>query len=189
MTEIDFKLEPADLASYQLASRDRLASQVSKSLWDDEIVRTLLVILVAAATMIAVEAVARAALGRSLMVVDYALGALLGAVLMLGLVWLHYFDQRRRLTRPDGPVRGRSNLRLTREGVVITQRDVETRYGWRVFIDVTEARSLVLMWVEPGVAVAVPFRAFASDKARADFILEAKARMSEASLPRVGSFG
>lgn len=189
MTEIEYQLEPKDLAAYQFATRDRLRGARSKSLLDNEIVRAVIIMVLGGGAMIGVEALARWYLGRPLELFDYAVGVLFGAALMLALIWLHYFDQRRRLARPDGPVLGKSTLRLMREGVLITQKHVEVRYGWPVFLGITEARDLLLMWIEPGVAIAIPRRAFGSDKVLADFVSEADARMAEAGLPRSGSFG
>lgn len=189
MTEIEYQLEPKDLAAYQFATRDRLRGARSNSLLDNEIVRAVLIMVLAGGAMVGVEALGRFYLGRPLELFDYVAGVLFGAALMLALVWLHYFDQRRRLARPDGPVLGKSTLRLMREGVLITQKHVEVRYGWPVFLGITEARDLLLMWIEPGVAIAIPRSAFGSDREIADFISEAGARMAEAGLPRSGSFG
>ncbi|MDX2307457.1 MAG: YcxB family protein [Hyphomicrobium sp.] len=189
MTEIEYQLAPADLAAYQFASRDRIRTLAATSHWDSQALRAGLSVVFCAIMILVVDLAAPSLLGRLLVSTDYVIGIAFGAALMLALVWLHYFDQRRRLASPDGPILRKATLRLMREGVLITQRDIEIRYGWPVFRSVSEARDLVLLWIEPGAAIAIPKRAFASDKARADFIREAEARMAEAGLPRVGSFG
>jgi hypothetical protein len=106
---------------------------------------------------------------------EFLFGLFVGFSTMLATIWAHYLDQRRGLARPDGPILSPQTVRLTSDGLEITSKASDVRYRWSAIETISEARGLVLLWVEPGAAIAIPADAFASDAARAQFIAEAEA--------------
>jgi hypothetical protein len=188
MTEVSFELTPADLAAYQYAVRDRLTKLAPKQWWETDAIRATVLFGIAAVTYAGLDWAAPWLLGRPLELVEFLIGFWLGLLLAIGLMWMTYWDQRRRMVRPDGPTLGEHVVRLTNEGVSINLRDSDARYTWRAFEDITEQRGLISLWLEPGIGLIIPAHAFAKDTERVQFFSELKTRMTESNLPRAGSF-
>jgi hypothetical protein len=188
MTELAYRLTAADLAAYQLAVRDRLLKQAPTRWWERDTVRALallgLVILAAFAVNVLVAGLDE----RPMEPLEYLLGLFVGGALVLAVVWVTNLDQRRRIARPDGPILGSQTLRLTPDGVAAQSAHCDVLYRWAGVEAVTEARGLVILWIEPGAGMAVPGHAFASDATRTEFVREVEARRSAAGLPRSGTF-
>lgn len=188
MTEVTFDLQFEDLSAYQFVVRDRLTKLAPKQWWETDAFRATVLFGFAAVTFALLDWAAPSFLGRPLEFVEFLTGFWLGLLLAIGLMWMTYWDQRRRMVKPDGPMLGEHVVKLNGEGVAINLRDVEARYAWRAFDSITEQRGLLSIWMEPGVGLIIPCRAFASDADRVQFISEVNARMTASRLPRAGSF-
>jgi hypothetical protein len=189
MTAKTFKLSPEDLAAYQFAVRDRLSALPPRAWWESDGIRAAALLVLFVIAVMVIDRTLQTAFGRSMELPDFLIGAGAGAALVLGLVWMSYRDQRRRIVREEGVILGEHTLELTVAGVVSRQRHVEARYDWPVILEVTDQRGMVILWIEPGVGIAVPQHAFASDAERTQFVAEVEQRRTGSQLPRVGSFG
>jgi hypothetical protein len=83
-----------------------------------------------------------------------------------------------RFIRDDGHVLGRRHIRLTHEGVETWGRTDQARYTWAAFEDVSIFRSLVVLWLEPSVALMVPRSVFTTPDAETEFVTFAAARVA-----------
>jgi len=54
---------------------------------------------------------------------------------------------------------------------------------WPAIEEISEARGLVILWIEPVAGIAIPSDVFATADARAAFICEAEALRAAASKP------
>jgi hypothetical protein len=189
MTEIVFDVRQEDLTAYHYTVRDRLLKFTPKAWWETDAVRASALFGVAALTFAGLDAAAPSILGRSLEVVELLAGFVLGLLMAVALMWLSYWDQIRRAVRKDGPTLGEHTVRLNGEGLAVSIRDGEARYAWRAFQGVTRQRGLLTVWLEPGVGIMIPERAFAGEAERVQFTAEIEARLADAKLPRAGSFG
>jgi hypothetical protein len=181
MTEVSFQLSQAGLTAYQFAVRDRLQKRKREGFFEQPAVLWLILMFCAFVTTFAgIQAIERY-LDRPVEIAEFLLGLFVGFSAMLATVWAHYLDQRRGLARPDGPILSPQTVRLTPDGVEITSKASDVRYRWSAVQAITEARGLVLLWVEPGAAIAIPADAFAADGARAQFIAEAEAFRAKAA--------
>lgn len=188
MTETAFRLSADDLMAYQYAVRDRLTKEMPKPWQHKDSIRALALMAITALVTGGLMGLFPAVFGRPLELMELLIGMLFGGGLVLGMIWLSFRDQSRRLTRTDGPVQGVQTLRLTNDGVTVSSDKVEARYVWAAIEHVSEARGLVILWIEPGVGIAVPGHAFASSAEREAFMREIEGRRAAAGLPRVGSF-
>ncbi len=174
MTEVAYQLTQAGLTAYQFAVRDRLQKRQRQGILEQPIVLWLLLtFLTFAVTLVGMQAIERY-LDRPMEMTEFLLGLFVGFSTMLATMWAHYLDQRRGLARPDGPILSPQTVRLTPAGVEIASKACDVRYRWPAIEAITEARGLVLFWVEPGAAIAIPADAFASDAAHAQFIADAE---------------
>ena len=55
-------------------------------------------------------------------------------------------------------------------GIQITGRHMSASYDWPAFIDLTQAKELLVLWVDQGVGVIVSGDAFSSDEERQQFV-------------------
>ena len=181
MTDVAFQLSQANLTAYQFAVRDRLQKRKREGFFEQPIVLWLILSAVAfAVTLAGMEAI-ELYLERPMEVTDFLLGLFLGCSVMLATVWAHYLDQRRGVARPEGPILSPQTLRLSADSVGVTSKACDVCYRWPAVEAITEARGLIILWVEPGAGLAIPADAFASDAARAHFIAEAEAFRSAAA--------
>lgn len=189
MNETVFRLTADDLKAYHLAVRDRLTGMRPKQWWENSAVRWLA--LAAACTLVVMLAgfVIRQVFDRHMEFAEFMVGVFTGVAAMTAVLWVTYADQRRRMARPGGPTLDRHTLRLTNDGITVTTKHTDVRYAWAVIEDVTEARGLFILWIEPGAGVVVPHHVFETDGRRAEFLRAIEARRSAAGLPRGGSFG
>jgi hypothetical protein len=175
MTEVAYQLSQAGLTAYQFAVRDRLQKRKREGFLEQPIVLWLILMVGAfAVTFVGVQAIERY-LDRPIEMAEFFLGLFVGFATMLATVWAHYLDQRRGVARPEGPILSPQTLRLSADGVEIASKACDVRYRWAAIEAITEARGLVIFWVEPGAGVTVPADAFASDATRAQFIAKAEA--------------
>ena len=174
MTEIAFQLSKPGLTDYQFAVRDRLDNRRRDGFLEKPIVSWLILTFCAfAVTLAGMQAIERY-LDRPMEIPEFLLGLAVGFSAMLAMVWAHYLDQRRAVARPDGPILSPQTLRSSPAGVEITSNFCEVTYRWPSIEAITEARGLVILWVEPGAGLAIPADAFVTDAARAQFIAEAE---------------
>lgn len=175
MTEVTYQLSQDGLTAYQYAVRDRLQKRKRDGLLEQPFVLWLILVVCAfAVTFAGIQAIERY-LDRPMEIAEFFLGLFVGFCTMLATVWAHYLDQRRGVARPDGPILSQQTVRLTPDGLEIASKACDVRYRWPAIEAITEARGLVLLWAEPGAAIAIPADAFASNAARAQFIAEAEA--------------
>jgi hypothetical protein len=181
MTEVTYQLSQAGLTAYQYAVRDRLQKRKREGFLEQPFVLWLILVVCAfAVTFAGIQAIERY-LDRPMEIAEFFLGLFVGFCTMLATVWAHYLDQRRGVARPEGPILSLQVLRLSAEGVEIASKACDVRYRWPAIDAITEARGLVLLWVEPGAAIAIPADAFSSDAARVQFMAEADAFRSAAA--------
>jgi hypothetical protein len=180
MSEVSFRLSQEGLTAYQLAVRDRLQVQTRQGFFDQPGVRWLLLTILAFALTLAVAGAIDHFLDRPMELPELIFGVLLGLGVMLATTWLHYFDQRQGLARADGPILSPQTMRLSVDGIGVQSKACDVRYRWAAVDAITEARGLVIFWIEPGAGLALPADAFATETARAQFIAEAEAFRSTA---------
>lgn len=83
-----------------------------------------------------------------------------------------------RFVRADGHVLGQRHVRLTHDAVEAWGRHDQARYSWNAFQDVTVAKDLVILWLEPGGALFIPRTAFAAPADEAAFVAIAQERIA-----------
>ncbi|OYW52618.1 MAG: hypothetical protein B7Y80_16320 [Hyphomicrobium sp. 32-62-53] len=183
MAEVTYQLSQAGLTAYQFAVRDRLQKRKRDGFFEQPFVLWLILMVSAfAVTLAGVQAIERY-LDRPIEMAEFFLGLFVGFSTMLATVWAHYLDQRRGVARPEGPILSPQVLRISADGVEIASKACDVRYRWPAIEAITEARGLIILWVEPGAGVTIPADAFASDAARAQFVAEAEAFRSAATAP------
>lgn len=181
MTEVSFQLSQEGLTAYQFAVRDRLQKRKREGLFEQPAVLWLILMVCTFAVTLAAMQGIELYLERKMELTEFLLGLFVGFSTMLATVWAHYMDQRRGVARPEGPILSPQVMRLSADGVEITSKACDVVYRWPAIEAITQARGLVIFWVEPGAGLAVPADAFASDAARAHFIAEADAFRSAAA--------
>jgi hypothetical protein len=183
MREVSYQLTPEGLAAYQYASRDRTLRVAPGGWWEQAAVRAL--VLIAATVICAWLADTAIAVlyERPMELPEFVLGTFVGCAVMLALVWVIALDQRRRLPRPDGHTLSPQTLRLTEQGIAVTSRSNDVLHYWPAIEEISQARGLVILWIEPGAGIAIPTDAFATADARAEFIREAEALRAAVSKP------
>ncbi len=189
MTELTFNLTPAELTAYQFAVRDRLLKDMPKAWWEREGVRAVALVVLTALSLVLADALIGRSLDREAEPIELAVGMVIGSELVIAAVWITYYDQRRRLVRPDGPTLGEQTLKVSGDGLDLALSNISVRYRWPAFQHVSRARGLLLMWIEPGSAIGLPERAFESVAALEAFEAEVRAHLVEAKLPKAGAFG
>lgn len=188
MHEITYKLTRDELRAYHRAARDRMQRATPYRWWERPTVRWFALAAASFVFVLVVDRTISAAFGRPMEFLEFLLGVLLGVVAMSATLWVFYHDQVRRMTRQDGPILGEHTLRGTSEGLTISAAGVETRYAWPVIEEITEDRDLLLLWIEPGVAIAIPPSAFTSPAKRFEFRQRLEALKASSGLPRFGPF-
>lgn len=188
MTEFAYMLEPRHLGAYQFAVRDRLNGMRPAGLAEAEWVRFLAFAGLGLGGFFLADSVMRGTSGRSLSMPDFLLGLGLGCVAIMCGLWIVYFDRRRRMVRPDGPTLGEHRLRTEPSALVLAGPQYESRYSWSIFEEVSQHKDILALWLEPGLGVVVPRAAFGAGNSESAFLDEIRARISEAKLPRAGSF-
>jgi hypothetical protein len=181
LSEVSFRLSQEGLTAYQYAVRDRLQGRRREGfLAQPAVLWSMLTATVFGLTLAAMQAIERL-LGRPMEMPEFLFGLIVGFAVMLATWWAYYLDQRRGLARPDGPILSPQTLRWSGEGVEVRSKACDVRYNWAAVEAITEARGLVILWVEPGAGLAIPAQAFGSDAARARFIAEAETMRSAAA--------
>lgn len=178
MTEVAFQLSQAGLTAYQFAVRDRLQKRKRSGLMQQPAVLWLMLTVVAFAVTLGGMQFIERYLERPVEMVEFVLGLVLGFAAMLATAWVHYLDQRRGLARPDGPILSPQTIRLTANGIDVSSKACDVHYRWAAVEDITQARGLVIFWIEPGAGITVPADAFESEAARARFVAEAESLRS-----------
>lgn len=180
MSEVSFRLSQEGLTSYQFAVRDRLQGQTRHGFFNQPAVRWLLLTVLAFALTLGVSVAIDHFLDRAMELPELIFGVLLGLGVMFATTWLHYFDQRQGLARADGPILSPQTMRLSVDGIGVQSKACDVRYRWAAVDAITQARGLIVFWIEPGAGLVLPADAFATEAARADFIAEAEAFRSAA---------
>ncbi len=181
MREVAFRLTQAGLTAYQYAVADRLKARKRQGLLQQPAVLWVALTGSMMLAMLAGTSAIERYLDRPVETPEFLLGLVLGFLAMLATVWAYYLDQRRGLAREDGPILSPQTMRLTADGIEVQSQTYDVRYRWPVVEAISEARGLVILWIEPGAGLAVPADAFESAAARAQFIAEAEAFRSAAA--------
>ena len=186
--DITFCLTPQDVGNYRAAVRDRLNAVPNVGILNQHWVRAAIVIAISAALSIVIGMLVPAVTGAPLAPLELLIGFAAGLVFTLGMLWINHLDQAKKLLRSDGPTLSEHSVSVAGSGLSVTAPHSTVHYAWPIIQDVSIARGLVLLWLEPSSALAVPERAFKSLETRDKFISDSEMRQAEAKLPRAGSF-
>ena len=131
----------------------------------------------------AVSADGLAALAQRFGIIDGLFGIFL-TWLILDQTWgqLARFWGREKAMRAghEGVNWGAQRLRADSEGLAVELAARSTHYRWPAFIGLEQTRRFVLLMLAPGLGVAIPRRAFASQAEAESFCGFAEARIAEA---------
>lgn len=180
MTEVTFKLEPRQIASYQYAVRNHLKTVPGTGWLAKEWVHFLLAAGVSLSLYIAIEWLLPLWTGVAASWPDVIIGAFAGIVFLLIGLWLAYLKQRQALVREHGPTLSLHTIAVTAEGLGVSAPLMHHHYAWGLFDEVTEHKDLILLWIEPGMALIVPHGAFADAAKKDGFIADVRARIAAA---------
>ena len=186
--DVTFRLTPADLSNYRYAVRDRLGKVSDGSLWSRPVVRWAAFFLTTVALLQLLDRLVPSHTGAPVSAIELSLGFLFGATLVLGLLWLHYWEQTKKLVSDDGPTLSEHTIAVNTSGVSVTAPHLTAHYAWPAIQEVTRERGLIVLWLEPSVGLAVPEHAFSRAGGADDFVAAIASRRTEAELPRAGSF-
>jgi hypothetical protein len=83
-----------------------------------------------------------------------------------------YFQRliQRNFLSDESPSLGEVRLKLDNDGIAATSAAMATKYSWQAIKELSEAGSLLIMWIDRGQGIVVPKGAFASQEARQSFI-------------------
>jgi hypothetical protein len=179
MITLTYRLQPAQLASYQFAVRDRVKSM--PGVWWLSLPSQMIGLFGAltAITVLFTWAFPRLGFGE-LHELSALAGFWLGALLSIAAQWLHYLSMRRRLVRPDGPTLSGHELTVSESGVVASSGRAQAQYRWPLFEGLTERADILVLWYEPGAGIVVPRSAFADAAAERAFCVFVQRRIAEA---------
>ncbi len=186
--DVTFRLSQDDLSNYRYAVRDHLAKIPDTRFWGKPWVRGLAVFIAAFVCLQVFDWLIVQFKGRPASFVELAIGFMAGAALVLVLFWVHYWDQTRKLVRPDGPTLSEHTVTVNTSGLSVAAPHMTAHYTWSAVQEVTKQRGLIVLWLEPSVGLVIPERAFASLEACQAFVDAIEARRTESELPRAGSF-
>jgi hypothetical protein len=186
--DVTFRLIQDDLANYRYVVRDHMAKVPDSGFWSKPWVRATAVLV---ATFVCLQVFDRLIVqftGHPASYVELAIGFVAGGAFVLCLLWVHHWDQTRKLVRLDGPTLSEHTVSVNTSGLTMSAPHMTAHYMWPAIQEVTKARGLVVLWLEPSVGLAVPERAFPNPEACQEFIAAIEARRTESVLPRAGSF-
>ena len=177
--DIRFQLTRQDLANYQFAVRNRVAARPRReSPWKE-------ILLALAFGLVLLAAVTGAFLTlphfthRRIAEPEMAVGFFMGVTFMLASLWLNYFRQRRNVVNEGGPTLSPHLLSVEPQGLRITGPNLEHSYLWPIFKDITEFKSLLVLWMEPAHGLIIPHSAFGDEVSLKAFIEEVRAHISQ----------
>lgn len=189
MTELSYTLDASHIAAYQrLASERASNSGHDKTRAFDSAGELLAAGVAVAVPLAALDLLLPFATGRPFAYLEFLLGLLLGVGLVTGGLWLRYRKVRRQAVRPGGPTLSEHRLKLAGDGLRTSSPFFENTCRWHAIEEATVHKTVVVLWLEPGMGVVVPRSAFADATAEADFVDRVRALVVEAKLPRAGTF-
>ncbi len=186
--DVTFKLNEQDLSNYRYAVRDRMDKIAVGGIWHKPVVRWIALFVVTFGLLQVLDQLLPIVTQEPVSHLELTLGFVAGAAVVLGFMWLHYLDQSKKLVRADGPTLSEHTVTITPSGLSAAAPQMSAHYAWPVIQDVTDERGLVLLWLEPGLGLAIPHHAFTNSDVRAAFVAAIEARRTESELPRAGSF-
>jgi hypothetical protein len=186
--EVTFTLKEQDLVNYRCAVRDRLEKMTAGGFWSQPAVRWIALFAGTAGLLVMLDQVLPVVTQRPISPLELVIGFIAGAALVLGFMWLHYLDQSKKLVRADGPTMSEHTMTINPSGLGAAGPHMTAHYAWPLIQDVTVERGLVLLWLEPGLGLAIPQHAFKSTEVRDAFVAAIEVRRTESDLPRAGSF-
>lgn len=172
--EISYQLSPDDLASYQYAVRNRLARGISErgdfayGMWA-MLLAALTLAVIAAATWYIPHFTA-----RPFAVPEMIAGFILGMAVLMATTWLSYFRQRHLAVTADGPTLSPHAASLEPDGLRVSGQNFEHTYLWSIFSEVSELKTIIVLWIEPGQGLVIPRSAFADPETASAVINEIK---------------
>lgn len=188
MTELVYTFDPVHLKIYQRLASDRASGGRHAGSWDVEGVRLILGTMAVAAALAAADLLMPLMTGTPFAYAEFIVGLLLGIGMMIGALWWRYGQMRKRAFRPDGPTMSEHRMSLTPEGVRTTSPLFDNHYRWAGLYEVTVHNEVIVLWAEPAAGALIPRSAFSDRVAETQFVESVRARITEAKLPRAGSF-
>ena len=183
--KINYQLTPSDITSYQYAVRNRLQKTVKgDDGWLTQAGIGLAIAVVAAGVTVAVMEAIPSLTGRAFGLEEFLAGFLFGGLAILGLIWLNYFRQRKSIVKPGGPALSLHTLTVEPDGMRITGPNFETNYLWPIFEDISDLKTLIVLWIEPGQGFAIPRSAFANEAGAEAFVEDIRGHIAKARLSR-----
>ena len=69
----------------------------------------------------------------------------------------------------DGPLLGRTRLKVEPDGIVLDRGLMSAKYLWRAFQGVEMSKNAIILPIDNGIGILIPATAFPSDAARYEF--------------------
>ena len=183
--ELRYQLTREDIAAYQFAVRSRVAATLTRTggawkhvLFGSAFGVALLGFAVAAA--VAIPHLTHRRFGA----VEMAAGFLLGVAFLLASIWLNYYRMRGVLLKPNGPGLSLHTLILEPQRLRIAGSHFDHVFHWPVFEELTELKTILVLWIEPGQGLVIPRSAFADEAGVTAFADEVRGHITNARLSR-----
>lgn len=186
--DVTFRLIQDDLANYRYVVRDHMAKIPDGGFWSKPWVRGMALFVAVFVSLQVFDKRIVQFTGHPASFVELAIGFLAGGALVLCLLWIHHWDQTRKLVHPDGPTLSEHTVSVNTSGLSVSAPHMTAHYTWPAIQEVSKERGLVVLWLEPSVGLVVPERAFPNPETCQEFIAAVEARRTESVLPRAGSF-
>jgi YcxB-like protein len=161
--ELRYQLTRDDLAAYQYAVRTRVTKQVT--LQDGKsrdvlygLAFGLLLVALAAAVALVLPHLTH----RRFAAEEMAAGFFLGVIFTFAAIWHNYWRQRGVVASPDGPALSGHVMTLEPQGFRITGPNFNHWLLWPIVHEVSELKTLIVLWMEPAQGIVIPRSAFAS---------------------------
>lgn len=171
--ELRYQLTPENVSAYQYAVRSRVAATLTRTGgWWKHVVLGLAFGLALVAAVVAIAIAIQHVTHRRFAEPEMAAGFFLGVAFMFTSIWLNYFRQRGVLMKPNGPGLSPHTLTVVPQGLRIAGSSFEHAFQWPIFEELTELKTILVLWIEPGQGLVIPRTAFADDAAVKAFVQE-----------------
>ncbi len=107
------------------------------------------------------------------------IGALFGSLAVIALYAVAYRRISGHMVGAHDAVVGEFSLvAYEGGGIQVSGKHLQTSYDWTAFLDLTQSQEIMVLWVDRGVGIILPFKAFSSVQEKQDFADFAKGRIA-----------